>query len=88
MRYTLRCALDGAVNTLGFIIGKAGHELEFARGERGLCAYVLYALSTGLGSFNLRGNAKHALKRVHEQDRDESGLQMSVDLKEREMIRT
>jgi hypothetical protein len=45
-------------------------------------------LSTGLGSFNLRGNAKHALKRVHEQDRDKSGLQMSVDLKEREMIRT
>jgi hypothetical protein len=70
----LRCALDGAVNTLGFITN-AGHELEFARSERGLRTNVMYVLSGRLGGFNLRSNAKRALKRIDEQDANTSGLQ-------------
>jgi hypothetical protein len=46
--------------------GKRGHELEFSRGERCLRAYVLHALPAMLGSFDLRSNAEHALKRVQE----------------------
>ena len=57
-------------------MSKAEHELEFARSEGSLCAYILYALSTRLGGFNLCGNTEHALKRVHKQDRNESRLQI------------
>jgi len=74
VRYTLRCALDGVVNALGFITN-AGHELKFARSERGLRTNIVYILSGSLGGFSLRGNAKRALKRIDEQDADTSGLQ-------------
>jgi hypothetical protein len=51
------------------------YELEFARSDRGLCSNIVNALSAGLGDFNLRSDTKHALKRINEQDADESDSQ-------------